>query len=98
MDYGVPGGDQRTNMFSFRMSGGRDLKIKWSVVHGDRRWFAFAQRPAFDGTLELENRGRAYHFGTDGSVTELLTSRSKGPFYGLALAPNCKPSNTVELP
>lgn len=105
IDYGFPGGDQTKNMFSFSVDeGGRAFKVKWSVVHSDRRWFAPAMRPAFDGTLTFKNEGdsqavtydgdcfpsvEAYRFGSDGVISSLALIRSQGPMYGLAYAPNC---------
>ncbi len=45
----------------------------------------------------LVHDDRRWFAFTDVSVTELLTSRSKGALCGLAYMPNCKPSNEVAL-
>jgi RHS repeat-associated protein len=65
---------QKANYFSLQVSqGGDELKVHWSVVHGDRRSVAGvlptdAIRPSFDGTLSFKWRSEdelEVHYGGD---------------------------------
>ena len=103
-DTGIPFADQTVNMFSFGLDEDRALNLKWSVVHGDRRWFAAAHRVAFDGSLTFRNEGssqsvfysgdcfpsvEAYRFSENGTIDSLTQFRSKGPIFGIEYFPDC---------
>jgi RHS repeat-associated protein len=113
MDHGWPSGDQRINMFSFGIGeSGKAFRVQWSVVHGDRRWFSGATRPAFDGSLVFQNEGssqsvrydgdcfpsvEAYQYGSRGKVTSLTLFPSRGPVFGINQLPNCSRETTGKL-
>ena len=90
------------------------LRLSWSVVHGDRRFFADLVRPAFDGSLTVrrisEHTIETTYEGDcfpnieaqlqhpSGVRINLIEVPDRGPEYGLPFYPGCEVSVTRTLP
>lgn len=95
------------NWFSFgKQVGGEAVRVRWSVIHGDRRWVALFTRVPFDGQLTVQPLGEngwqvdyrgdcfpsieAHVVPEDGPRISIMKFRHLGPEQGLAVAGYCK--------